>query len=266
MRSLVIAFVLIGLVSCNKPTNNQLIVGAIAGPEADLLHTAAEVADKQSGLKIKIVEFNDYTLPNVALQNKSIDVNIFQHLPYLKAASQDRGYDFVVIGKTFLFPMRLYSKKVQSLDQLPVGALIAVPNDPSNETRALLLLQKAGLITLKNKEIFSSDQNAISPLNNIISNPKALKIKEIDAAQLPRALEDVDAAVINSNFAKLADLRPARDAIFMETKDSHYAELIVVRRNSLKQPQINALIKALHSREVQQKAVTLFADEAIRAW
>lgn len=254
---------LLFLVSCQKPLPNQLIVGVISGPEADLLKTASEITQQKHGVHLKIVEFNDYNLPNIALQDKSIDVNVFQHLPYLKAASENHGYDFEMAGKAFLFPIALYSKKIKSVNELRTKAQIAVPNDPSNEMRALILLEKAGLIELKKTE---ETKIAANPLNDIISNPKSITIKEIDAAQLPRVLDDVDAAIINTNFAKVAGLSQAKDAIFIEGKDSPYAVVVVSRKDSSKKQQIKYLVEALHSNQVRDKAEALFAKEAIPAW
>ena len=266
MRIFIIITLLLSIISCQKPTVNTLTVGVIAGPESDLLKTTAEIAAKLYGLHLKIVEFNDYTFPNIALDQKSIDVNVFQHLPYLLADSERHGYDFSVIGKTFLFPIELYSKKLRSLDQIPEHAVIAIPNDPSNEVRALLLLQQAGIIQLKKSFSYRFNDSSVSPLHEIIANPKSIKIKEIDAPQLPRVLEDVDAAVINTNYAKLAGLTLVHDAIAAEEKESPYAEVVVTNKAVQKKEQLASLIKALHSKAVQEKAQTLFGAEAIAAW
>lgn len=258
MRIFSVLVLLISLVACNKPSPNTLTIGTIAGPETDLVEVAKDVAQKQYGLTIKIVEFNDYNLPNEALRDGSLDANVYQHLPYLKAAMKAHGYDLEAIGKTFVYPTGIYSSKIKSLAQLPEHATIAIPNDPSNEARALLLLQKAGLIELK-------DENSVS-IADIANNPKHLVIKELDAAQLPRILADVDAAVINTTFAIPAGLSPTRDAIFVEGKDSPYANLIVIRRNSNKKPQLEEFVKAMNSPEVTNKAKEIFGDSAIPAW
>lgn len=245
------------LTACGTPPN-IIKVGTIAGPEAELVEVAQKLAQKQYGLQIKIIEFSDYNLPNEALQDGSLDANVYQHLPYLQAASKARGYDLEVLGKTFVYPTGFYSKKIKSLTDLADHALIAIPNDPSNEARALALLSKAGLITLKDAQSAS--------LSEIISNPKRLRFKELDAAQLPRILEDVDGAVINTTFAIPAGLNPIRDALFREDKDSPYANLIVVRRNNPKMDQLKQLVKALNSPEVEAKAQELFGEAAIAAW
>ena len=258
MRLITIALLALSLIACNKPAPNTLTIGTISGPETDLVDVVKEVAQKKYGLTIKIVEFNDYNLPNEALQDGSLDANVYQHLPYLKAAMAAHGYDLEVLGKTFIYPAGLYSKKHKSLKQLPEQAIIAIPNDPSNEARALLLLQKAGFITLK-----KADQATIA---DITSNPRKIVIKELDAAQLPRILDDVDAAVINTNFAVPAGLSPTRDALVHEGKNSPYANLIVIKRNSDKKPQLEQFQKAFQSKEVSDKAKQLFGDAAIPAW
>lgn len=258
MRILAIFALVLSLVGCDKPSPNTLMVGTIAGPETDLVEAAKETALKDYGLTLKIVQFNDYNLPNEALQDGSLDVNVYQHLPYLQAAMKAHGYNLEAIGKTFIYPAGIYSKKIKNIKALPNQAIIAIPNDPSNEARALLLLEKAGLITLK------SSTNATT--DDIASNPKNLKIKELDAAQLPRVLSDVDAAVINTTFAIPAGLSPSRDALFIEGKDSPYANLIVIRRDSSKKPQLEQFVKAMHSQAVVEKAHELFGDAAIPAW
>lgn len=227
MRFLVVLTLVMGLAACgHQDSPNTILVGTIAGPETDLVTVAAEVAQKKYGLIVKTVEFNDYNLPNSALEDGSLDANIYQHLPYLQAAMKSHKYKLEVVGKTFIYPTGIYSNKVKSLAALPEGATIALPNDPSNEARALLLLKKAGLITLKDQ----SNQT----IQDIQTNPHKFHFKELDAAQLPRVLEDVDAAVINTTFAIPAGLMPSRDALYTENKDSPYANLVVIRRDSHK--------------------------------
>ena len=258
MRFIAVVLWSLALLACNKPAPNTLVVGTISGPETELMDVAQKIARQRYGLTIKIVAFNDYNLPNAALEDGTLDANVYQHLPYLTEASKAHHYRFKVIGKTFLYPTGLYSSKHKSLRQLPDHAIIAIPNDPSNELRALLLLNQAGLIRLKNKQI--------TTLQNLASNPRHLVFKELDAAQIPRVLPDVDAAVINTNYAVAAGLSPSRDALFSETKQSPYANLIVARDNSDKQAQLALLVKALNSDEVKAKANALFGDAARVAW
>ncbi len=258
MRLLTILTLCLSLMACGKPSPTTLTIGTITGPESDLVEAAKEVALKRYGLTIKIIEFNDYNLPNEALEDGSLDANIYQHLPYLKASIAARHFHFDVIGKTFVYPMAIYSQKYKSLSKLPRHAVIAIPNDPSNEVRALLLLKNAGLIRLR--------KNSMGTREDILANPKQLQIKELDAAQLAHALPDVDAAIINTSFALPAGLRPSRDGLYVERKDSPYANLIVIRQDSDKKTQLMEFVKAMNSEDVKKQANNLFGDAAIPAW
>jgi D-methionine transport system substrate-binding protein len=259
MRLLSIFILCLNLIACgNNESKNSIKVGTIAGPETSLVETAKELAKKKYHLDIKIVEFNDYNLPNEALNDGSLDANIFQHQPYLEATMKARNYPFAVIGKTFLYPMAIYSAKHKNLAKLPERAIIAIPNDPSNSARALLLLKSAGLIDLKTMKA--------STLADITNNTKNLRIKELDAALLPRALGDVDAAIINTNFAIPAGLSLHRDALFIEPKDSPYANLIVIRKDSKKKALLQELVSVMNSEEVKNKAQSIFGDVAIPTW
>jgi D-methionine transport system substrate-binding protein len=257
MRFFSVFLLIFALISC-KQNPQILTVGTIAGPETSLVEEAKKIAAKKYGLQVKIIEFNDYNLPNAALQDGSLDVNVYQHLPYLEETIKAHGYNLKPVGKTFLYPTGIYSEKLKSLTELPEEAIIAIPNDPSNEIRALLLLQKAKLITLKEQKT--------PTLSDITSNPKHLKIKELDAAQLPRVLPDVHAAIINTNFALPAGLNPEKNAIFIEEKDSPYMNLIVTRVNNAKEQQIKEFVQAFQSEEVKKKAQELFGNTAIPSW
>lgn len=258
MKKLLCLLLVTALAACSQESPNTLRVGTISGPETELMQAAKKVAQKDYDLNVKIIEFNDYNIPNIALNDGSLDANVYQHLPYLEAMIQTRGYPLIAIGKTFVFPTGIYSDHIKSLDELKQGAIVAIPNDPSNETRALLLLQAQGLITL--------EKVSNPTLLNIKDNPKGLKFKEMDAAQLPRVLPDVALAVINTNFALPAGLNPKKDAIALENKDSPYANLIVVRKDTQKMAQLKLLVKALNSKPVAEKAKQLFNDQAIPAW
>lgn len=253
---------ILNLVGChqNTETPNEIKVGTIAGPETTLMEVAKEVAFENYGLKIEIVPFTDYVLPNQALDDGSIDANMYQHQPYLDKALATKGYVFTVIGKTYIYPMGLYSSHYKTVHEIPENAVVAIPNDPSNEARSLLLIQKAGLIKLKD----GGDSNA--SILSITENPKKLQFKEIDAAQLPRVLPDVALAAINTNFALQANLLPNRDAIFVEDSSSLYANVVVVNTHSKNRPEFEKLMDALHSEPVQVKAKELFKDQAIKAW
>lgn len=239
---------------------SSLRVGTIAGPETQLMEVAKEVALEQSGLDIEIVTFADYILPNTALVDGSLDVNVFQHQVYLdhylKAHPKAQ---LVTVAKTFIYPVGIYSAKY-NLETLPKGAKVAIPNDPSNGARALLLLEKAGLLTLKNK-----DANNIT-IVDIETNPKDIKIVQLDAAQLPRVLPDVGLAVINTNYSLLAGLVPSKHALLLEDKDSPYANIVVVRSGFENDPRVKQLVEALHAPAVLQKANELFQGQALPAW
>lgn len=250
------------LTNCSKshqPNNNLIRIGTIAGPETELMEVAKNVAQQKYNLDIEIVQFTDYILPNQALADGSIDANMFQHLPYLETAMKAKGYNLTPIGKTFIYPMGIYSKKIKDLKDLKDHATVAIPNDPSNEARALLLLEKTGLIKLK-------PETTLATPNDITSNPKQLVFKELEAAQLPRILTDVDLAAINTNYAMVAGLLPSRDALALESADSPYANIVVVRTEDKDNPKFQKLMDALHSQEVEAKAKQLFQGQAIPAW
>lgn len=249
------------LAACHSSEDKNVIkVGTIAGPETQLMEVAKDVAKQKYGLDIKIVEFTDYLEPNIALNDGSIQANVFQHQPYLDQQTQDKRYHLVAIGKTFVYPMGIYSDKIKKIDQIKSESIVAIPNDPSNEGRALLLLQKAGVIQLK------KDAGLYTTPIDIESNPKQLKFKELDAAQLARALPDVEIAVINTNYAIPAGLSPTKDAIFHEQKDSPYANIIVVRQDEINDPRMKQLVAAIQSDAVLKAAKDIFKDQAIPAW
>lgn len=259
--SFIILFSIFFVTACYKKDSEHTIkVGVIAGPEADLMSVAKQVAKRDFGLTIEMISFNDYTMPNMALSEGSIDANVFQHQAYLTESIQQHHFDLQAIGKTFIYPMAIYSKKIKKLSELRMNAIVTVPNDPTNETRALLLLQAAHLIKLKN-----TSGNNFTP-HDLILNPFSLQIKELDAALLTRTLEDADLAVINTNYAVPAGLLPNKDGLFVESVDSGYANLIVVRGIDAGKPIFKVLEEALHSNEVQQAAKEIFHGTAIPAW
>jgi D-methionine transport system substrate-binding protein len=223
-------------------------VGTIAGPDAQIWQVVQKVA-KREGLNVKVIEFNDYVQPNAALDAGDLDANSFQHQPYLDSQIKQRGYKIVNAGLTYISPLGVYSKKLKSLKDVPQGAKIAVPNDPSNENRALLLLQSQGVIKLKAGA--GTNGNNATPLD-VADNPKKVKLVELDAAQLPRTLADVDAAAINTNFALAAGLQPTKDAIALEDVHSPYANLIAVRAKDKDQPWVKKLVAAYQSDDVRQ--------------
>ncbi|MFZ7320516.1 MetQ/NlpA family ABC transporter substrate-binding protein [Comamonas jiangduensis] len=215
-------------------------VGVTAGPHAQIMEHVKQVAEKD-GLKIQIIEFSDYVQPNAALASGELHVNSYQHGPYLDAQVKDRGYKLVKLANTVNFPIGLYSKKVKKLDELKQGAKFGIPNDPTNGGRVLLLLQEQGLIKLKPNAGLKT-----TPLD-VVENPKKLRFVELDAAQLPRSLDDLDASAINTNFAISAGLNPKKDAIALERADGPYVNILAVREADLKQPWAAKLIKAYQS-------------------
>ncbi|MGT2469776.1 MetQ/NlpA family ABC transporter substrate-binding protein [Paraburkholderia terrae] len=234
-------------------------VGTISGPDAQIWSVVQKVA-KREGLNVKVIEFNDYVQPNAALDAGDLDANSFQHQPYLDSQIKQRGYKIVNAGLTYISPLGIYSKKLKSLKDLPQGAKVAVPNDPSNENRALLLLQSQGVIKLK-AGAGTNGSNA-TPLD-VADNPKKVKLIELDAAQLPRSLSDVDAAAINTNFALAAGLQPTKDAIALEDVHSPYANLIAVRIKDKDQPWVKKLVAAYQSEDVRQFIKTEFKGSVV---
>jgi D-methionine transport system substrate-binding protein len=234
-------------------------VGVTGGPHAQIMEVVKQVAAK-NGLKITIVEFSDYVQPNAALAAGDLDANSYQHAPYLDAQVKDRGYKLIKLADTVTFPMGIYSKKIKSLAELQPGARIAVPNDPTNGGRALLLLQKQGLLKLR------ADAGLKATPLDVVDNPKKLKIVELDAAQIPRSLGDVDAAAINTNFAMEAGLKPKSDAIAIEDPHGPYANIIAIRAADKDKPWVAKLVAAYHSAQVKEYIEGKYAGAVIAAW
>lgn len=260
IKKLAILLCAVSLTACQPHDKNTLKIGTIAGPETELMQVAQDVAKKQFGLNIEIIEFSDYIQPNAALNDGDLDANMFQHQPYLDQQIKDKHYDLVTIGKTFVYPMGVYSKKIKSIHDVKQAAIVGIPNDPSNEGRALLLLQKANLITL------NKDAGIYATTRDILDNPKQLQFKELDAAQLARTLPDVDLAVINTNYAIPAGLTPTKDAIFLEGKDSPYVNIIVIRKDETNDPRMKQLVTSFQSDAVKKAAQQIFKNQAIAAW
>jgi len=245
-----------------KEDPHHIRVGVSSGPEFALAEAAKKVAKEKYGLEVELVSFNDYVVPNEALNQGDIDVNAFQHLPYLEEQSKQRGYKLAVVGKTFLYPIAAYSKKIKSLSELKPGSTIAIPNDPTNGGRSLLLLQKNGLLTLK------QGAGLLPKVTDIESNPKNFKIVELEAPQLPRVLDDqeVTIAIINNNFSAQAGLQPSRDALFVESTDSPYVNLIVSREDNKTVEKVLQFVKAYQSAEVEKAAADQFKGGALKGW
>ena len=226
-----------------QSSTTKIVVGATPEPHAALLSLVVDDLAAQ-GITLEIKEFTDYVTPNDAVEYGEIDANYFQHIPYLESFNTEHGYHLVNAGGIHVEPIALYSSKYSSLSDLPNGAVIAIPNDPTHEGRALLLLQSAGLIKLR------ADAGLEAIPLDITENPKNFKFSEIEAATLPRVLSDVDAAIINGNYAIPAGLVATRDGLFVEGADSPYVNVIAVKEGNENNPAIKALIEALKSDEV----------------
>lgn len=241
---------------CGNSSNNSakapaqsaktvLKVGATAVPHAEILKVVKPLLEKD-GIDLQIVEFSDYVRPNVAVAEKELDANFFQHIPYLTKFAAERNLQLTYTAAVHIEPMGVYSKKIKNLNEIANGAQVAIPNDPTNGGRALALLAKAGLIKLKD----GVGVNATA--KDVTDNPKNLKISELEAPQLPRALDDVAIAVINTNYALEAKLVPTKDALFIEQKDSPYVNILTVRKGDENRPEIQKLTKALTSEDVKK--------------
>lgn len=256
---LAISITLVGAVGCSVKTIEQatgtaqietpkvtvIKVGATPIPHAELLNFVKPLLEKEN-IKLEIIEFQDYVQPNTALVDKELDANFFQHQPYLDSFNKEKNQNLVSAGSVHVEPLGLYSKSIKNISELKDGAVIALPNDPSNASRALLLLQSNGILKLKDGGSITSTEK------DIIENPKNLKIILAEAAQLPRVLEDVDAAVINTNYAISANLNPVKDALIIEGKDSPYANNVVVRSGDQERAEIKKLVEVLNSPEVKK--------------
>ena len=247
------------VMSAGMAAAEDIKIGVSPGEHAEILEQVAPIAAAK-GLNLDIVEFSDYVVPNTALADGDLQANSFQHVPYLENQIKDRGFDLVVVGKTITTPMGVYSSKLKSLGDLAPGATVAIPNDPTNGGRALLMLAEQGLITV------NPDAGLVPTPLDITGNPKNLEFAELDAAQLPRALQDADAAVINTNYALDAGLSPKNDAIAMEKADSPYANVIVVRAGDEGQPWVKTLVEAYHSPEIKSFIETKYEGAVIPAW
>ena len=235
-----------------------LRVGSTVGPYAQIMDFVAGLAAKQ-GLDIKVIEFNDYALPNEAMRNGDLDVSMFQTRPYLDNAIKNRGYDIAAMDPAIIVPMGIYSHKIKALSELKDGDTLAIPNDPSNGARGLLLMQRAGLITLKD----GVSTNA--SLGDVVANPKHLKIRELDAAQIPRSLDDMAAAAVNMSYALPAGLDP-KTAMIMEGADTPFSLIWTAPSRKVDDPRIRKLIGIYRSPEVKEFILAKFNGSVIPNW
>ncbi|MEU5388242.1 MetQ/NlpA family ABC transporter substrate-binding protein [Kitasatospora cineracea] len=241
--------------------NKPLVVAASPTPHAQILKFVQDNLAAKAGLKLDIKEVSDYVTPNTSVQDGSADANYFQHQPYLDDFNKKNGTDIVSVEAVHLEPLGVYSKKVKSVAELKDGAQVAVPSDATNEGRALKLLADNNVITLK------SGAGTTATVQDISSNPKNLKFKELEAAQLPRALDDVDAAVINGNYALGANLKPATDALVLEKAEGNpYANILAVKKGHESDPRVQKLAELLHSAEVKKYIDDTFQGAVIPAF
>ena len=245
--------------AAEKKPEQVLKVGVTAGPHAEILDEVKKIAAKQ-GLKVEVVEFNDYIQPNVALFQGELDLNSMQHRPYLDNTVKDRKYDLVEVAKSVNFPMAAYSQKIKKGQTIPDGASIGIPNDPTNGGRALLLLAAQKLITLKD------GIGVRATLEDITANPHNFKFKELDAAIIPRSLADLDVAVINTNFAIATGMNPVKDSIFIESAESPFVNILVTKEKMKDDPRVKTFIKAYQSEETAKFITEHFKGSVTPGW
>ncbi|WP_370246251.1 MetQ/NlpA family ABC transporter substrate-binding protein [Candidimonas sp. SYP-B2681] len=237
----------------------KLSIAATPVPHAELLEFVKPVLAKE-GVELEIKVFTDYVQPNQQVADGHIDANFFQHKPYLDSFNKEHKTKLVSVGLVHVEPFGAYSQKLKNINDLKEGALVALPNDPSNGARALLLLQKNGLIKLKDPT------NILATSRDIVENPKKLKFRELEAATLPRILPDVDLALINTNYALEAGLNPVKDALFIEGADSPYANLIATTEAKKDSPAIIKLVQALQSTQTRQFILDKYKGAIVTAF
>ncbi|SCY69906.1 MetQ/NlpA family ABC transporter substrate-binding protein [Alkaliphilus peptidifermentans] len=245
-----------------KPTTSgesSLKIGVTGGPHEQVAKKVQELAAEE-GLSIELVVFNEYIQPNIQLFEKQLDVNIFQHEPYLIQFNADRNMDLITIAPTVNFPMGIYSNKISSPTELQNGDKVAVPNDATNQARALILLETSGVIKLK------EGIGTAATVRDIVDNPKELKIVELEAPMLIRALPDVAVGVINTNFIIEAGMNPVRDSIFIEDKNSPWVNYIVTRPELKEDERIKKLVEVYHSDEVRRFIENTFQGSIVPAF
>lgn len=243
------------------PQAQKVKVGVMSGPEHTVAEVAAKIAKEKYNLEVEFVLFNDYALPNTATSKGDLDANAFQHKPYLDKDTASKGINnLVIVGNTFVYPLAGYSKKIKNVSELAEGAVIAVPNDPSNLARALILLEKQGLIKLKD------NTNLFSTSLDIVENPKNLKIQEVDTSVAAKALDDVELAVVNNTYAGQVGLNATEHGVFVESKESPYVNIIVAREDNKNSEAVQNFIKAYQTEEVYQEAQKHFKDGVVKGW
>lgn len=240
----VAALAFAALFAASAAQAEKLSVAATPVPHAELLEFVKPALAKE-GVELDIKVFTDYVQPNVQVADGQLDANFFQHKPYMDSFNTERKTNLVSVGLVHVEPFGAYSTKIKSIDELKDGAQVALPNDPSNGARALLLLQAQGLIKLKDPS------DILATARDVSENPKNLRFRELEAATLPRVLPDVDIALINTNYALEAGLNPVNDALFLEGEDSPYANLVATTEAKKDDPAVQKLVKALQTDAVR---------------
>ncbi|OWQ85281.1 methionine ABC transporter substrate-binding protein [Roseateles aquatilis] len=253
------AIAALSLAAAGTASAEKLTVAATAVPHAEILNLIKPELARQ-GVELEVKVFTDYVQPNVQVAEKRLDANFFQHKPYLNEFNKGKGTHLVAVAAVHVEPFGAYSTKHKTLAALPEGGTVAIPNDPTNGGRALLLLDKAGVITLKDKT------NILSTTKDIAGNPKKLKFREIEAATLPRILPQVDLALINTNYALEAKLNPAKDALAIEGGESPYANWLVTRDDNQNAPAVKKLAAALQSDAVKRFLQTQYKGAVVPAF
>ena len=238
---------------------DTLTVAATPVPHAEILNFVKPQLAKE-GVELKVKEFTDYIQPNVQVAEKRLDANFFQHQPYLDEFNKAKGTQLVSVAGVHIEPLGVYSSKIKKLDELSSGATVVIPNDATNGGRALLLLDKAGVIKLKD------NKNILSTVKDVAENPKNVKFRELEAATIPRVLTQVDAALINTNYALDAGLNPTKDALAIESKDSPYVNFLVARPDNKDDARVQKLAKALTSPQVKAFIETKYKGAVLPAF
>ncbi len=243
----------------NALSEDKLRIGVTAGPHEIILGKVIELAAEQ-GLEIESEVFSEYVMPNVALDEKDLDMNIYQHKPFLDAMNEDRGFDIVDVAQAVNFPMAIYAENYTDVSQLQEGDTVGLPNDPSNGARALLLFEEAGMIKL------NPEAQEKATVKDIIENPKNLEFIELEASQIPRQLSELSAAALNTNYAIEHGINPREDSIFLEPSDSIWTNLICVRAENKDDPVVQKFIEIYRSEEVKQFIEEEFDGSVLASW
>lgn len=259
---LLLASISLFTVSCSQEDTHRVKVAINTGPDQVIWDEVIRLAKLTEGLDVEIIAFNDYVQPNDALNNKEVDANAFQSIPYLQAQMKEHGYQFHIAGKTYIFPLAAYSKKISDINELKPGDVVAISSEVSMKGRALLLLAENHLITLNDNVGFTPT------VDDIIDNPKEITFIEVDTPKLIEALNDpsVTMAIINNNFSSQVGLIATRDGLIVENKNSPYANVIVTREDNKNDENIKKLVSVLHSRQIELKFKEMYKGDAVRAW